>query len=149
MCVLVCEIGFLGNLQYQALVWSMLARSGVFAASAVTWIHTPELFPTRVRATAHAVANSSAQLGSFCAPFLLSAGGPGVVGCVLAGLSAMAMFCVLPLPETSGTCLSDADVLSLNTIDKNMDRKVEAVVASDTINPLRPSASTPLTNTAY
>lgn len=83
----------------------MLARTGVFAASAVTWIHTPELFPTRVRATGHAVCNSSAQLGSFCAPFLITSGSSLLVGVLLAVLSTVAMLCVLPLPETAGECL--------------------------------------------
>lgn len=96
----------------------MLARMGVFAASAVTWIHTPELFPTRVRATGHAVCNSSAQLGSFCAPFLLNAGSSGLVGCLLAGLSGMAMLCVLPLPETSGVCL-DLDSDDIDSLAHN------------------------------
>jgi hypothetical protein len=97
--------GLLGHRAHQGLLWSMLARMGVFAASAVTWIHTPELFPTRVRATGHAVSNSSAQLGSFCAPFLITTGGAGLVGALLATLSAVAMVCVLLLPETSGTSL--------------------------------------------
>lgn len=87
------------------LLWAMLARTGVFAASAVTWVHTPELYATRVRATGHAVSNSCAQLGSFCAPFLLTTGGDGLVGGLLAALSALAMMCVLTLPETSGVCL--------------------------------------------
>lgn len=78
---------------------------GVFAASAVTWIHTPELFPTRVRATGHAVSNSSAQIGSFCAPFLITSGSEGLVGSLLAGVCAVAMLCALILPETAGSRL--------------------------------------------
>mmetsp|Transcript_19839 Transcript_19839/g.36935 ORF Transcript_19839/g.36935 Transcript_19839/m.36935 type:complete len:128 (-) Transcript_19839:202-585(-) len=85
----------------------MLARTGIFAASAVTWIHTPELFPTRVRATGHAVSNSSAQIGSFCAPFLINSGGDGLVGGLLGVVSMLAMLCALCLPETAGLCLDE------------------------------------------
>lgn len=98
-------IGVLAKKQYQGILWSMLARMGIFAASTVTWIHTPELFPTRVRATGHAVSNSSAQIGSFCAPFLINSGSDALVGSLLAAVSALAMMSVLTLPETSGTCL--------------------------------------------
>ena len=64
-------MGFTTNSQSLFTVWSICARLGVFAASAGTWVHTPELFRTEMRATGHAVSNASAQIGSAVVPFMV------------------------------------------------------------------------------
>ena len=100
--------GILQEKHRQRLLWSMLARMGVFAASAVTWIHTPELLATNIRATGHAISNSCAQIGSFFVPFLIYSGaGDNFIGGILAALAGVAMVCVIFLPETSGSRLHD------------------------------------------
>ena len=40
------------------------------AASCATWVATSEIYPTRMRATGHAVANGLARLGAFGSPFV-------------------------------------------------------------------------------
>ncbi len=81
----------------------IVARCAVMSASCATWVATPELFPTELRATGHAVASSVARIGAFSAPFLVdSNASPLSVGIVIAVFSGGAAAAVLFLPETAG-----------------------------------------------
>ncbi|CAE7655062.1 svop-1, partial [Symbiodinium microadriaticum] len=79
---------------------SVLARLGVFSASAATWVHTPELFRTEVRATGHACANAMSQLGSSAGPFIVYRLGNVQIGLLIAALNITCVICALCLPET-------------------------------------------------
>mmetsp|Transcript_16644 Transcript_16644/g.25050 ORF Transcript_16644/g.25050 Transcript_16644/m.25050 type:complete len:480 (-) Transcript_16644:71-1510(-) len=53
-------------------VLSAFFRLAVRAGSATSWLATPELYPTPVRATAHAAASAMTRLGGFVCPFIVS-----------------------------------------------------------------------------
>ncbi len=53
------------------LILGYIMRSSAMAASITTWTVTPELYPTRVRATAHSVVNCFARIGALCSPYLV------------------------------------------------------------------------------
>lgn len=50
----------------------IIVRCGVFAAGSGTWLHTPEIFPVQIRATAHAACNLTANIGRVLAPIVVS-----------------------------------------------------------------------------
>mmetsp|Transcript_1620 Transcript_1620/g.2970 ORF Transcript_1620/g.2970 Transcript_1620/m.2970 type:complete len:383 (+) Transcript_1620:55-1203(+) len=52
-------------------IFGFLARLFLFAAISLTWVSTPEILPTEVRGTGHAVANAAARLGAFCCPYVV------------------------------------------------------------------------------
>ena len=84
----------------------ILSRCAVMGASCATWVATPELFKTDLRATGHSVASSVARIGAFSAPFLVDSDASGfTVGVCLAIASAFATVAALFLPETMGKCL--------------------------------------------
>lgn len=81
----------------------ILSRCSVMAASCATWVATPELFPTELRATGHSVASSVGRIGAFSVPFLVSSSAPIFsVGLTLAVASAVATVACLFMPETMG-----------------------------------------------
>ena len=50
------------------LIFGYLGRMAAMGSSCATWVVTPELYPTRVRATAHSFLNAVARLGAFASP---------------------------------------------------------------------------------
>jgi MFS family permease len=85
------------------IVFSTLARMFAMGSTIVTWVATPELFPTRVRASGHSIASSAGRLGAFVVPFLVSSSAPVFVVClVISIVSSAAVFSVYFLPETKG-----------------------------------------------
>jgi hypothetical protein len=85
-------------------IFSLLARMGSMGASACTWVATPELFNTRHRATAHAIANLVARSGSFLSPFLIGSSSISnfSIGIILAIVNLVTVIAVFMLPETKG-----------------------------------------------
>ena len=82
-------------------VFSTIARMCAMGATIVTWVATPELFPTRVRASGHSIASSIGRLGAFTVPFLVSSPAPIFVVCtIIAVVSLVAAASVWFLPET-------------------------------------------------
>jgi hypothetical protein len=47
----------------------MLARGAIFMGTSATWVITPELYPTFIRAAGHSWCNALARVGAFCTPF--------------------------------------------------------------------------------
>lgn len=47
-----------------------VARAAIMGAFSVTYLYTPELYPTRFRATAFGIANSFARVGGMVCPFV-------------------------------------------------------------------------------
>ena len=89
-------------------VVGMLARIGSMGATSVTMVVTPELFPTRMRATGHAVCSSFQRIGGFAAPFLVNSPASLVVVALLLGAGNwMAAVCSYTLPETKGSLLTN------------------------------------------
>lgn len=85
---------------------SMIARLGAMGASCATWVATPELYPTEMRATGHSVCSSLAKLGSFLVPyFVVSSISLSTIGVTLAAVNFIASFVAFALPETAGLYL--------------------------------------------
>lgn len=83
------------------ILFGTIARMCAMGATIVTWVATPELFPTRVRASGHSIASSIGRLGAFCVPFLVSSAAPIFVVCtVISVVSLVAAISVYFLPET-------------------------------------------------
>ena len=74
---------------------------------------TPELFPTKHRATAHAVVNSAARLGSFFSPYLVEARvlSNTTIGITIAVVNLIGMSAAFCLPETKGLALDTVILL--------------------------------------
>ena len=83
------------------------------AGSAATWVASPELFPTDIRATGHAWCSAVARLGAIAAPYVvlsdLSVPIVGIVLCISNLLSVVAVFFT---PETAGALLDKVDTSS-------------------------------------
>jgi len=83
------------------------ARLFMMSASCVTWIITPELLTTEVRATGHGVVNAMARVTGILSPFVVQKSRT-VAGIVLLITSILSAFCVLQLPETAGRSMGGA-----------------------------------------
>jgi putative MFS transporter len=109
------------------LVAGTLARLSCMAAFCATYVHTPELFPTRVRGTAHTSVNLSSRVGAFLAPWMISDLVPQFREDVLTGLLAMSVVailagvCAMLLPETSGKEMTDAEYDATDDEDEDDD----------------------------
>mmetsp|Transcript_24551 Transcript_24551/g.36146 ORF Transcript_24551/g.36146 Transcript_24551/m.36146 type:complete len:495 (-) Transcript_24551:206-1690(-) len=90
-------------------VVAVFARFTIMGANSATWVATPEMFPTKLRASGHAVANCMARIGAFFSPFLVESRSltSVVVGCVLALVNFVAVVASFFLPETAGSNLDD------------------------------------------
>src|ERR1700759_1450005 len=93
--------------------WAQLI-AGYFTGGLYSWytVHTPELFPTRYRATAISIVFSGsrylAMIGSITAGTLAAAlGGFGKVAVYFAPIDFLGIIAVLGLPETRGKGLPD------------------------------------------
>jgi len=79
-----------------------LASCAGMAASCATWVHTPELFPTKVRSTAHALLNAISRIGGFTAPFIVcDVVSAPVMAQILSAVSFAAALSVCGLCETA------------------------------------------------
>mmetsp|Transcript_89515 Transcript_89515/g.253664 ORF Transcript_89515/g.253664 Transcript_89515/m.253664 type:complete len:505 (-) Transcript_89515:50-1564(-) len=87
--------------------FASLGRLAEMAASCATWVHTPELFPTRLRGEAHAGLNLVSKIGAACAPFILSKRFTQLqAGCIVSSMSLAGGIAALCLRETAGQDLS-------------------------------------------
>lgn len=87
-----------------------IGRLAEMAASCATWVHTPELFPTQVRAEVHGLLNLVSKVGAVFAPFLISdAFTQWECGVIMASISLLAALCAFCLPETAGKDLSEME----------------------------------------
>mmetsp|Transcript_48763 Transcript_48763/g.135697 ORF Transcript_48763/g.135697 Transcript_48763/m.135697 type:complete len:251 (+) Transcript_48763:96-848(+) len=89
-------------------VAACVGRAAMMAASCATWVHTPELFPTSVRAEAHGILNLVSKSGAFFAQFLISDAFSQVAcGGSMAAIAGIAGLAAISLPETAGAELKD------------------------------------------
>eukprot|EP00041_Stephanoeca_diplocostata_P019343 m.416233 g.416233 ORF g.416233 m.416233 type:complete len:596 (-) comp21277_c1_seq6:136-1923(-) len=89
-------------------VFSMLARASIFLASSITWVATPEMYPTHIRGAGHSWCNGIARIGGAITPFwgrthAVSAAGRLGLYAGVAGLCGWMSFIV---PETIGVVLA-------------------------------------------
>jgi len=96
------------NLQSVAAM-GFIARIMIMGASCATWVATPEIFPTNLRATGHSLCNCCARLGAFaCSYVVVSSISIESVGIVLFATFTTAAVAASILPETSGVSLDEA-----------------------------------------
>ena len=81
---------------------AFFARIFLFGGVAVTWVATPEMFPTEIRATGHGSSNGFARVGAMSAPFAVSHFGDGVNGFIFLLLIIVILGCTLRTEETLG-----------------------------------------------
>jgi len=87
-----------------------IGRGAQMAASCAIYVHTPEVFPTHLRAQTHALLNLICKIAAAFAPFLISKEVPQkVCAAVFMSLSFAGGIAILFLPETAGI---DLEVLS-------------------------------------
>ncbi len=102
-------LGMASFLSSGLLLLSALVRMFAMGAACCTWVTTPELYTTEMRASGHAVANAFARVGSFFVPFLVNTSGLTVAG--VAGVLAVVNFggfmSSYLLIETKGIIISD------------------------------------------
>jgi MFS family permease len=111
--LIVVPVVFLGLSTVGEVTWAQLV-AGYFTGGLYSWytVHTPELFPTRYRATAISIVFSGsrylAMIGAITAGSLAAAlGGFGKVAVYFAPIYLIGIFAVLWLPETRGKGLPD------------------------------------------
>ena len=84
--------------------FAMVSRAAIMAATNVTWVITPELYPTELRTIAHSFASAISKLAAFLCPYLVySSLDIAGVGAILGVLNLIACGCASMLPETGGT----------------------------------------------
>lgn len=111
-----------------------VVRIGAMGANLSTWVATAEIFPTRLRATGHALATAMERLGSLFSPFLIHSQmySLGVISGMLCFVHLVGMACTLALPETQG---KDLDVpLEDNMIGKLLGDGGGNLINSDSNN---------------
>merc|ERR1719204_3026052 len=97
-------------------VVASIGRLSQMAACCATWVHTPELFPTQVRAEVHGMLNLASKVGAVCAPFLISDIFSQLQCAIIMSLiSLTAAIAAICLPETAGIELADASDCDIPT----------------------------------
>ena len=109
--------------QYILLACAFIARSTLMGASNATWVITPELYPTHIRATGHSVCNSMARITAFFVPFLIDSPANNQQIClVLAIVVMIATIASSTLPETRNKLLdknSNESIIESNEFQYN------------------------------
>lgn len=92
------------------LVYAMCGRFGISAVYAVITLHTAELFPTEVRASALGTCSTMAHVGSISAPYIVDLLGliaAFIPSTICGALALCAGMLILLLPETQNRNLTD------------------------------------------
>jgi len=89
--------------------FALIARASAMGASCATWVHTPELFPTNMRASGHSLCNVAARLAGFCAPYVVfSSLSNFTIAFILCIFNVAAGLAACMLPETAGMSLEES-----------------------------------------
>merc|ERR1712217_705826 len=120
-------LGFKSLGKTTIVIFSSLASAGENAASTCTWVHTPELFPTKVRALAHSLLNAWARVGGALAPHFVAMPVPWSAF-LIGGFSAIAGFAVCGLEETAGKTLDDG-----HDVDTDLDDSLSDSCETDSV----------------
>ncbi len=90
------------------IVFSFLSRMFIMGATAITWLHTAELLPTRIRATGHGLANALGRVGGMTCPFIVSRDNSlRTIGLTMFSVGLVTSIAVHQLPETAGRALGN------------------------------------------
>jgi putative MFS transporter len=94
---------------------AFIARSTIMAASNATWVITPELYPTKIRATGHSICNSMARISAFFVPFLVDSSASNQQICLALGfVTILATIASSTLPETKNIKLDKNNETCIN-----------------------------------
>eukprot|EP00605_Chrysophyceae_sp_TOSAG23-4_P001840 GSChrysophyteH1.ASY1.ANO1.2032.1 assembled CDS len=92
------------------LVVGCLARAAAVAANCTTWVCTPELYKTDVRATGHASCNAWTRVGAFIVPFVVQSKlSTFTVGCIIGGVNCIGVVVSLLVPSMIGRDIDNPD----------------------------------------
>ncbi|KAF9186180.1 Inorganic phosphate transporter pho84 [Haplosporangium sp. Z 767] len=101
-----------------------------FGPNTTTFVVPGEVFPTRVRATAHGISAASGKLGAILATFAFNklaeiGGAPGehaflpeLLG-IFAGIMGLGFLCTFLIPETKGMSLEEIENRGMKTADQS------------------------------
>eukprot|EP00531_Pseudo-nitzschia_arenysensis_P014514 CAMPEP_0116157084 /NCGR_PEP_ID=MMETSP0329-20121206/23161_1 /TAXON_ID=697910 /ORGANISM="Pseudo-nitzschia arenysensis, Strain B593" /LENGTH=626 /DNA_ID=CAMNT_0003654179 /DNA_START=197 /DNA_END=2078 /DNA_ORIENTATION=+ len=90
------------------IAFAFFSRMFIMGATAITWLHTAELLPTRFRATGHGLANALGRVGGMTCPFIVSRDNSlRTIGIVMFSVGLVTSLSVHQLPETAGKALGD------------------------------------------
>jgi MFS family permease len=83
---------------------SLICRISILAACGITWVATPELYPTSMRAVGHSLCTAFSRIGAIISPYviqnqLISEQSIGIILCIV---NLISMFSIASLPETLG-----------------------------------------------
>ena len=113
------------------LVLGYIMRMASMASSSSTWVVTPELYPTKVRATAHSLVNTFARLGALFSPFLVVSKLPVFTVALILGLcDVLAVIAAWSLKETMGKPMDDSGSVKEGSVVEGVE------LSSITENPL-------------
>lgn len=95
--------------------FAYLGRTSIMAASTVTWVITPELYPTDVRTLGHAVGNALSKVGAFLVSYMIFSPISNMACAVLLAIfNIVAVLFTSRLPETKGKALGQAETTKIN-----------------------------------
>jgi len=101
----------MGSVGYDAtavVVASNIARVFVMGASCCTWVAAPEVYPTHLRATGHALCFTVSRIAAVFVPFLImSPLSNSAIGAILFMFNLLAAVASLTLPESAGKTLEE------------------------------------------
>lgn len=114
----VLVMGLTTNNNTSLLLFGFLGRSAAMGASCATWVCTPEVFPTSLRASGHSFCNMAAKMAAFAVPYVIfSSLSDASLGVVLAAFNFIAAAAAYMLPETANKSLDDAIRISRDAMD--------------------------------
>ena len=99
-----------GNNTMALAVLGMVARAAAMSGISATWISTPEIYPTQLRASAHSYCNVVSRLSAFASPYIVFSGlSNASVGVVLCGANLLAALASCFLPESADKSMDELD----------------------------------------
>lgn len=83
---------------------SLICRISILAACGITWVATPELYPTSLRAVGHSICTAFSRMGAMIAPYIIQNRliSEKEIGIILCFLNMISMLSIAYLPETLG-----------------------------------------------
>jgi len=104
----IAEVEKQNNQRLHLILFAFLSKMFIMAATSVTWLHTAELLPTKIRATGHGLANAMGRIGGITCPFIISRDNSlRTIGLVMFFIGIMTSVFTWCLPETAGMALGN------------------------------------------
>ena len=115
-------------------VAAWFARMFAMGSSSATWIVTPELLPTDLRATGHSICNTAARFGAFSSPYFTSGVPIVAVAIGLACFNFAGAVASMCLPETTGLVLDSVIKSARDSKDSRHDSKDSTSLRQQLLN---------------